>query len=45
MNFQSMIVIEVILTIGLALVLYYEGEVSSRIAIIQGNNIYKDSLT
>ena len=39
-----MIVIEVVLTFGLAGVLYYEGEVSSMIAIIQGNSLYKESL-
>ena len=32
-----MIAIEVLLTLGLAAVLYYEGEVSSQIAIIQGS--------
>ena len=39
-----MIIIEIILTIGLAAVLYYEGEVSSKIAIIQGNTLYKEAL-
>ena len=43
--FRYMIVIEVVLTLGLSGVLYYEGEVSSKIAIIQGNSIYKKSLT
>ena len=36
-SFRNMIVVEVILTFGLAGVLYYEGDVSSWIAIIQGN--------
>ena len=35
---------EVILTFGLALVIYLEGEVSSYIAIIIGNKLYKESL-
>ena len=39
-----MIIIEIILTLGLAAVLYYEGEVSSIIAIIQGNALYKEAL-
>lgn len=39
-----MMIIEVILTAGLAGVLYYEGEVSTMIAIIQGNEMYKNSL-
>lgn len=46
-----MIVVEVLLTLGLAGILYYEGEVSSMIAIIQGNiysytgnEMYKTSL-
>ena len=30
----------VILTFGLAAVLYYEGEVASMIAVIQGNKLY-----
>ena len=33
------------MTLGLAGILYYEGEVSSQIAIMQGNSIYKESLT
>lgn len=33
---RKMMIIEVILTMGLAGVLFYEGEVSSQIAIIQG---------
>ena len=45
LQFQYMIIIEVILTLGLSGVLYYEGEVSSKIAIMQGNSIYKESLT
>lgn len=36
LNFKSLIIVEVLLTLGLAGVLYYEGEVSSMIAIIQG---------
>jgi hypothetical protein len=35
-SFQSMIIVEVMLTFGLAGVLYYEGDVSSWVAIIQG---------
>lgn len=48
LKFQNMVVIEVILTFCLAGILYYEGDVSSKIAIIQGtywvyegNNLYK----
>lgn len=36
-KFRNMMLLEVVLTMGLAGVLYYEGEVSSNIAIIQGS--------
>lgn len=36
MNFRSMVALEVVLTFCLAGILYYEGDVSSQIAIIQG---------
>ena len=42
--FTSMIVIEVVLTIALAAVLFYEGEISSDLVLIQSNQLYKDSL-
>lgn len=45
LSFRFMIVIEVILTLGLAGVLFFEGEVSSRIAIMQGNSVYRSSLS
>ena len=35
---------EVVLTIGLACLIYVEGEVSSYLAIITGNKLYKQSL-
>lgn len=38
-KFMNMMLLEVVLTLGLAAVLFYEGEVSSLIAIIQGNII------
>jgi hypothetical protein len=37
-------VIELILTIGLAGIVYLEGEVSSKLAVIKGNNLYSKSL-
>lgn len=44
-KFRDMIVVEFVLTVGLAGIIWLEGEVSSEIAIIQGNNLYKDALT
>lgn len=39
LNFRNMVAIEVILTFCLAGILYYEGDVSSKIAIIQGTGL------
>jgi hypothetical protein len=36
--------IELILTIGLAGIVYLEGTVSSKLAVIKGNNLYSKSL-
>ena len=36
--------LELILTIGLAGIIYLEGEVSSKLAVIKGNNLYSKSL-
>jgi len=35
---------ELVLTIGLAGILYLEGEVSSKLAVIKGNKLYSTSL-
>lgn len=37
-------IIELILTVGLAGIIYLEGEVSSKLAVIKGNNLYSKSL-
>jgi hypothetical protein len=37
-EFMGMIVVEIVLTVGLAGIIYYEGEVSSMIAVMQGIN-------
>lgn len=36
--------IELVLTIGLAGIIYLEGEVSSKLAVIKGNKLYSSSL-
>ena len=36
--------IELVLTIGLAGILYLEGEVSSKLAVIKGNKLYSRAL-
>jgi hypothetical protein len=35
---------ELVLTLGLAGILYLEGEVSSKLAVIKGNKLYSSSL-
>lgn len=37
--------IELVLTIGLAGIIYFEGEVSSKLAVIQGNKLYSKAVT
>jgi len=36
--------IELVLTLGLAGIIYLEGEVSSKLAVIKGNKLYSSSL-
>jgi hypothetical protein len=36
--------IELVLTLGLAGIIYLEGEVSSKLAVIKGNKLYSNSL-
>ena len=43
-QFQNILLIEFILTMGLAGIIYFEGEVSSLVSIIQGNNLYHEAL-
>jgi len=37
-------IIELVLTVGLAGIVYLEGEVSSKLAVIKGNALYSRSL-
>jgi hypothetical protein len=37
-------IIELVLTVGLAGIVYLEGEVSSKLAVIKGNTLYSRSL-
>ena len=37
-------VVELVLTIGLAGIVFLEGEVSSKLAVIQGNRLYSSAL-
>ena len=39
-SFRNLMAIEFILTVGLAGIIYLEGEVSSKLAVIKGNQIY-----
>lgn len=39
-NFKGLLVMEVVLTLGLAGIIWLEGQVASEIAMIQGNNLY-----
>lgn len=41
---QSLMLYEVVLTLGLAGLIYIEGEVSSYLAMIAGNKLYRESL-
>jgi hypothetical protein len=43
-SFRLLLKFEVVLTVGLALMVYLEGAVSSAIAVAIGNSIYKRSL-
>ena len=40
----NLVLYEVILTVGLAGLIYLEGEVSSHLSVITGNKLYKESL-
>jgi hypothetical protein len=44
LEFQNILMLEFIMTMALALIIYFEGEVSSLISIIQGNQLYEKSL-
>lgn len=41
---KTLMIYEVVLTIGLGGLIYLEGEVSSHLAVIAGNKLYKESL-
>lgn len=43
-SFRNLMALELILTLGLAGIIYLEGEVSSKLAVIKGNNLYGNSL-
>ena len=43
-SFRNLMLIELVLTIGLAGILFLEGEVSSKLAVIKGNRLYSSAL-
>jgi hypothetical protein len=43
-SFRNLMLIELVLTIGLAGILFLEGEVSSKLAVIKGNRLYASAL-
>lgn len=43
-SLKTLMIYELILTLGLCAIIFLEGEVSSALAVIKGNRLYKKSL-
>ena len=43
-SFRNLMLLELVLTIGLAGIIYLEGEVSSKLAVIKGNKLYSRAI-